>query len=43
LLVFPAVTIAAFLARSPARALGGVVTAAVALGILALALPLPPA
>lgn len=42
LLVFPAVTIWAFLARSPARALGGVVIAASALATLALTLP-PPA
>ncbi|WP_242146211.1 hypothetical protein [Sphingomonas sp. BAUL-RG-20F-R05-02] len=41
LLVFPAVTIWAFLARSPARALGGIATAAFALATLALTLPLP--
>lgn len=41
LLVFPAVTIWAFLARSPARALGGVAIAAFALATLALTLPLP--
>jgi len=42
LVIFPAVTIWAFLARSPARALGGVVIAASALATMALTLP-PPA
>jgi len=42
LVIFPAVTIWAFLARSPGRALSSVVTLALALGSLALTLP-PPA
>lgn len=41
--IVPAVTIWAFLTRSPSRALGGVAIAALALGIWALMLPQPPA